>query len=69
MSQPVDPKIVDELYDLIPDFRRAYDEDGLATAEFDGYGATARTLRGFCDHYHELLAIVRDLMIPSPDIR
>jgi transaldolase len=69
MSQPVDPKIVGELYDLIPDFRRAYDEDGLAVAEFDGYGATARTLRGFCDHYHELLAIVRDFMIPNPDKR
>lgn len=67
MSQPVDPKIVDELYDLMPDFRRAYDEDGLAIEEFDGYGATARTLRGFCEHYHELLGIVRDAMIPNPD--
>jgi transaldolase len=67
MSQAVDPKIIDELYDLIPDFRRAYDEDGLSLDEFDAYGATARTLRGFCDHYHELLAIVRDSMIPNPD--
>ncbi|MDR2451692.1 MAG: transaldolase family protein [Candidatus Accumulibacter sp.] len=67
MSQPVEQKIVDELYDLVPDFRRAYDEDGLAVGEFDGYGATARTLRGFCDHYHELLAILRDVMIPNPD--
>jgi hypothetical protein len=24
-------------------------------------------LRGFCDHYHEVLAIVRDSMIPNPD--
>jgi transaldolase len=69
MSQPVDPKIVDELYDLVPDFKRAYDEDGLGIGEFDTYGATARSLRGFCDHYHELLAIVRDFMIPDPDKR
>lgn len=67
MSQSVDSKIIEELSDLIPDFRRAYDEDGLAVEEFDSYGATARTLRGFCDHYHELLSIVRDSMMPNPD--
>jgi transaldolase len=55
------------LYDLIPDFRRAYDEDGMTPREFDSFGATARTLRGFCDHYHELQAVVRDSMIPNPD--
>jgi transaldolase len=67
MQDPVDPKIIGELYELIPDFRRAYDEKGMTVAEFDLYGATARTLRGFCDHYHELLAIVRDSMLPNPD--
>jgi transaldolase len=54
MSHPVDSKIVDELCDLVPDFRRAYDENGLSPDEFIAFGATARTLRGFCDHYHEL---------------
>jgi transaldolase len=67
MHNAVDRKIIDELYDLIPDFRRAYDEDGMTTHDFDQFGATARTLRGFCDHYHELLAIVRDSMLPNPD--
>ena len=67
INDPVDPKIIDELYRLIPDFRRAYDVDGMTDQEFTQYGATARTLRGFCDHYHELLSIVRDAMIPNPD--
>jgi transaldolase len=67
MDNPVDPKIIDELYALVPDFRRAYDEDGMTAQEFDVFGATARTLRTFCDHYHELLGIVRDAMIPNPD--
>lgn len=67
MQDPVDPKIIDELYTMIPDFRRAYDEDGMSAKEFNSFGATARTLRVFCDHYHELLAIVRDAMIPNPD--
>lgn len=47
MQDPVDPKIIDELYTMIPDFRRAYDEDGMSPAEFDAFGATARTLRVF----------------------
>ena len=48
-------------------FRRAYDEDGMSAAEFDAFGATARTLRVFCEHYSELLGIVRDAMVPNPD--
>ena len=67
MSNPVDPAIIEQLYRLVPDFRRAYDEDGMTPEEFLGFGATARTLRGFCDHYHELLGIVRDAMIPNPE--
>ncbi len=67
IDDPVDPKIIEELYKLVPDFRRAYDEDGLSIEEFDQFGATARTLRVFCEHYHELQGIVRDFMIPNPD--
>ena len=67
MQDPVDPKIIDELYAMVPDFRRAYDEDGMTVREFNEFGATARTLRVFCEHYHELLGIVRDAMIPNPD--
>ena len=67
MQDPVDPRIIAELRALVPDFHRAYDEDGMTAQEFDLYGASARTLRVFCDHYHELLSIVRDSMIPNPD--
>lgn len=44
IADPVDPIIIEELYDRIPDFRKAYDEDGLTVSEFDIYGATVRTL-------------------------
>ncbi len=64
---PVAAEIVGELCEKIPDFRRAYDEDGLAVEEFDSYGATARTLRTFISSYHELEALVRDFMLPDPD--
>ena len=50
----------------LPDFRRAYEPDGLSVEEFDAYGATVRTLRSFISSYHDLVAVVRDFMLPSP---
>jgi transaldolase len=69
MQNPVDPQIVKTLYDNIPDFRRAYDEDGMQPEEFDGYGATARTLRSFIASVHDLAAVVREFMLPDPDVK
>jgi transaldolase len=66
---PVDPAIVDELQTRLPDFRRAYEPDGLRPDEFEAFGATARTLRSFIAAYHDLLGAVRDAMLPNPDIR
>ena len=67
MQEGVDPQIVAELYDKFSDFRKAYDEDGMAVRDFDSYGATVRTLRAFIGSYYELLSFVRDLMLPDPD--
>ena len=67
MDEPVPAAIVDELARRFPDFRRAYDVDGMKPEEFDAYGATARTLRGFIASYHELVAEIRDFMLPDPD--
>ncbi|GIK71860.1 MAG: hypothetical protein BroJett021_08480 [Chloroflexota bacterium] len=69
MQNPVEPRIVDELYRKIPDFRRAYDPDGMSVAEFDGYGATVRTLRTFIAAVHDLMGVVRDFMLPNPDVK
>lgn len=67
MDEPVDPRIVATLYQRVPEFRRAYDPDGLSVAEFDGYGATRRTLRQFLAAVGELQAFVRDVLVPDPD--
>jgi transaldolase len=67
IDNPVDPKIVEELLRKFPDFRRAYEEDGLSLAEFDTYGPTVRTLRQFLEATHELAVRVRDLLLPNPD--
>ncbi|MBX7236787.1 MAG: transaldolase family protein [Caldilineales bacterium] len=67
IENPVAAPIVAALYDSIPDFRRAYDPDGMSVAEFDGYGATVRTLRAFIAAAHDLMAVVREFMLPNPD--
>lgn len=67
MQNPVDPDIVGELYRKFVDFRRAYDADGMTVDEFDSFGSTVRTLRTFIASYAELLALVRDFMLPDPD--
>lgn len=67
IDRPVDPTIVDELSRKFEDFRRAYNENGLALDDFDTFGPTRRTLRQFVTACHDLDALVRDFMIPNPD--
>jgi transaldolase len=69
IDEPVDPSLVAELLERIPDFRKAYEPDGLSVAEFDSYPATVRTLRAFTASYHELIGAVRDVLLPDPDKR
>lgn len=69
MDVPVAKEIVDELYRKFTDFRRAYDEDGLTHEEFDTFGPTVRTLRAFIASYHELVEVIRNIMLPNPDVK
>ncbi len=69
MQNAVEPRIVDELYTKIPDFRRAYDPDGMDVSEFESYGATVRTLRTFIAAVHDLNGVIRDFMLPNPDVK
>jgi transaldolase len=67
IDRPVDPAIVDDLYRRFPDFRRAYDPDGLRIDEFDAFAPARRTLRQFLAACDELSSLARDIMIPNPD--
>lgn len=69
MDNPVDPAIIKELMKKFPDFQKAYLEDGMTIKEFDDYGATVRTLRGFISSYHDLMGTIREYMLPNPDIK
>ena len=66
-DEPVPESVLAELTEKVPDFRRAYEPDGMTIADFDAYGATRRTLRGFIASYQELVATIRDVMLPDPD--
>ena len=66
-DEPVPEAALAELTAKVPDFRRAYEADGLSSEEFDDFGATRRTLRGFIASYQELVGTIRDFMLPDPD--
>jgi transaldolase len=68
MDVPVQPHIVEALTRKLPDFRRASTENGLSIDEFDSFGPTLRTLRQFIGACHDLDGIVREIMLPNPDI-
>jgi transaldolase len=69
IDTPVDPRIVDDLSRRFADFRRAYDEAGLAPDEFDDFAPTRRTLRQFLAACADLNQLVRDVMLPNPDTK
>ncbi len=69
MDEPVEQRFVDELAARFPDFVRAYEPGGLTVAEFDTFGPTVRTLRGFIGSYHDLLHAVNDAILPNPDAK
>jgi len=68
IDQPVQSNVVEELSRKFADFRRAYTEEGLSIAEFDSFGPTRRTLRQFIAACHDLDGLVRDILIPNPDV-
>ncbi|MDR2480559.1 MAG: transaldolase family protein [Treponema sp.] len=63
INDPVDPKIIAELEKKFPDFRRAYEPDGMKPEEFDHFGATRRTLMQFLKGYSDMVGIIRGFMI------
>jgi transaldolase len=68
IDNPVDRRMVEELSKKFFDFRRAYTEGGISVEEFDFFAPSRRTLRQFIAACGELDALVRDFMIPNPDV-
>jgi transaldolase len=67
LEVPVETAVINELLDRSPEFRLAYEPDGLALAELETYGASRRTMRQFLAAFADLQAEVRDAIVPDPD--
>jgi transaldolase len=63
LDRPVPDATVDTLLRRFPDFRRAYEPDGLAPDDFVHFGPTIHTVNQFISGYHDLLAVVRERML------
>jgi transaldolase len=68
IDKPVDPQIIKELSKKFADFRRAYTEGGILMEDFDSFGPSRRTLRQFIAACHDLDGLVRDILLPNPDV-
>lgn len=68
IDEPVEARIVEQLSKSFLDFRRAYSDGGIPIEEFDSFGATRRTLRQFIAACQDLDGLVRDFMLPNPDV-
>ena len=68
IAEPVREEIESELSKKFADFRRASTEQGLSVEDFDSFAPTRRTLRQFISACHELDSVVRDVLIPDPDV-
>ena len=63
IDQAVEPRIIEQLLKHVPDFKKAYQVDGMKVEEFDDYGAVRKTLLQFLGGYDELIGMIRAEMI------
>lgn len=61
IDAPVVPDLIEELRDKLPDFNRAYEEDGMSPEEFDRFGSSAKTLNQFVRAFEDIMAFAGSL--------
>lgn len=66
IADPVDGVVLRGLQRGFGEFHRAYEPDGMSAQEFEGFGATRRTLRQFLGACADLEGVVRDVLLPDP---
>ncbi len=59
IDAPEAPELVEELLNALPDFQRAYVEDGLARSEYADYGPVVKFRDSFCTGWSRMLEIVQ----------
>jgi transaldolase len=60
LFNPVPQKVIDELMEKLPDFRRGYLDDGLEIEEFEGFGPVQLFRSSFIKSWKHILEIIKD---------
>lgn len=60
LFNPVPQKVIDELMEKLPDFKRGYLEDGLSPDEFEGFGPVQLFKRAFTKSWGRVLEIIKE---------
>ena len=60
LLQPVPEKVIDELLEKLPDFKRGYLEDGLSVDEFAEFGPVQLFRSVFLKSWHSVLDMVKE---------
>lgn len=60
LFNPVPQKVIDELMEKLPDFRRGYLDDGLEIEEFDGFGPVQLFRSSFSKSWMRVLDLIRE---------
>jgi transaldolase len=60
LFNPVPQKVIDELMEKIPDFKRGYLEDGLSVEEFEGFGPVQLFRGSFIKSWKRVLELARE---------
>ncbi len=59
LFNPVPEKVTDELMEKLPDFRRAYSEDGLSVEEFEHFGPVQLFRSSFINSWQRVLSFIQ----------
>ena len=59
LFNPVPPKVIDELMEKLPDFKRGYLEDGLTLDEFEGFPPVQLFRSSFMKSWNRVLDLAR----------
>lgn len=62
IGDPVPQRYLEQL-NTLPEFRKSFEEKGMAPEEFVNYGGFRHTLNGFLGSYDELIRIIRRIIV------
>ncbi|NEQ69002.1 MAG: transaldolase [Symploca sp. SIO2D2] len=62
VDESIDSEALDALQQAFPDFKAAYEADGLSPDQFASFGASVRTLKQFTEGYHGLVEFIEQRM-------